>query len=114
MAMAGFTAAASSAVLKPLDASEKAGRSASAAASSRKTGTGGELVVAQARAAGAEYLFTNPGSMEVGFFDAIVDEPNLHLIEGLHEGIVISMADGYHHVSGKPAFVNLHVAAGTA
>jgi benzoylformate decarboxylase len=72
------------------------------------------LVVAQARAAGADYLFTNPGSMEVGFFDAMVDQPDMHLIMGLHEGIVISMADGYHHVSGKPAFVNIHVAAGTA
>ena len=33
---------------------------------------------------------------------------------GLHEGIVISMADGYHRVSRKPAFVNVHVIAGTA
>jgi benzoylformate decarboxylase len=33
---------------------------------------------------------------------------------GLHEGIVISMADGYHRVSGKPGFVNVHVIAGTA
>jgi benzoylformate decarboxylase len=77
-------------------------------------GSGGELVIAQAKAAGAEYLFANPGSMEVGFYDALIDAPGMHLIMGLHEGIVISMADGYHHVSGKPAFVNLHVAAGTA
>ena len=33
---------------------------------------------------------------------------------GLHEGIVIAMADGYHKVSREPAFVNLHVIAGTA
>src|SRR5262245_3438363 len=33
---------------------------------------------------------------------------------GLHEGIVIAMADGYHRVSGKPGFVNVHVIAGTA
>jgi benzoylformate decarboxylase len=32
----------------------------------------------------------------------------------LHEGVVISMADGYHRVSGKPAFVNVHAVAGTA
>lgn len=119
MVKAGFTAAAAEAALEPLDASEltaapaRAGNSP-APASTRKTGTGGELVVAQARAAGAEYLFTNPGSMEVGFFDAVSDDPHLHMIMGLHEGVVISMADGYHHVSGKPAFVNLHVAAGTA
>ncbi|MGH6961178.1 MAG: thiamine pyrophosphate-binding protein, partial [Dongiaceae bacterium] len=77
-------------------------------------GTGGDLVVAQAKAAGAEYLFTNPGSFEVGFFDAFVDTPGMQLIMGLHEGIVISMADGYHRVSGRPAFVNVHVIAGTA
>ena len=75
--------------------------------------TGGELVMAQAKAAGSEYLFTNPGSFEVGFFDA---QPGsgIPLIMGLHEGIVISMADGYHRTSLKPAFVNLHVVAGTA
>jgi benzoylformate decarboxylase len=33
---------------------------------------------------------------------------------GLHEGIVIPMADGYHKTSGKPAFVNIHTVAGTA
>ena len=30
----------------------------------------GALLVEQMRAAGVEYLFTNPGSYEVGFFDA--------------------------------------------
>jgi hypothetical protein len=33
---------------------------------------------------------------------------------GLHEGIVVSMADGYHRVSGKPGFVNVHVIAQAA
>ena len=78
------------------------------------TGTGGELMVEQMKAAGVRYLFTNPGSFEVGFFDAFLDQPGMQLIMGLHEGIVIAMADGYHKVSRKPAFVNLHVIAGTA
>ena len=30
------------------------------------TGTGGELMVEQMKAAGVKYLFTNPGSFEVG------------------------------------------------
>ena len=77
-------------------------------------GTGGELLVEQLKAAGVEYLFTNPGSFEVGLFDAFVDTPGMQLIMGLHEGIVLSMADGYHKVTGKPAFVNVHVIAGTA
>ena len=77
------------------------------------TGTGGELLVEQMKAAGVKYLFTNPGSFEVGFFDAFLDQP-MQLVMGLHEGIVISMADGYNKVTGDPAFVNVHVIAGTA
>jgi benzoylformate decarboxylase len=103
----GFTASATAAILEPLEAMEFP-------AETSMTGSGGELFVAQARAAGVEYLFTNPGSFEVGFFDAVVDDPQIQLIEGLHEGVVISMADGYHKVSGKPAFINVHAVAGTA
>src|SRR5271165_5447985 len=86
----GFTASAAASILEPLEALE----SQSAGDSDNEkviSGTGGELVVAQARAAGVEYLFTNPGSREVGFFDAIVDDPQIQLILALHEGIVISM-----------------------
>ncbi len=114
MAQLGFTAAAARAVLEPLEASEKAASGADIGGSTTAEGTGGELVVAQAKAAGVEYLFTNPGSFEVGLFDAWIDQPGLQLIMGLHEGLVISMADGYHRVSGKPAFINVHVIAGTA
>ena len=77
------------------------------------TGTGGDLMVEQMKAAGVKYMFTNPGSFEVGLFDAFLDQP-MQLIMGLHEGIVISMADGYNKVTGEPAFVNVHVIAGTA
>lgn len=110
----GLTAAAAQAVLGPLEASERAAARGDLPGAEMRKGTGGELLVAQARAAGAEYLFTNPGSFEVGLFDALIDQPGLQLVMGLHEGIVISMADGYHRVSGKPAFVNVHVIAGTA
>jgi len=89
----GFTAAAAQAILKPLEASETAATRAGMPGSNTIEGTGGELVVAQAKAAGAQYLFTNPGSFEVGFFDAIIDNPGIQLIMGLHEGIVIAMAD---------------------
>jgi benzoylformate decarboxylase len=80
----------------------------------RKKGTGGEVLVAQMKAAGVRYVFTNPGSFEVGFFDALLDDKDVVPIMALHEGIVIALADGYHKVSGKPAFVNVHVIAGTA
>ena len=32
---------------------------------------------------------------------------------GLHEGVAVGMADGYAQATGKPAFINLHSAAGT-
>ncbi len=114
MGRLGFTAAAAQAVLAPVEASEKAARNEPVADAYTFEGTGGAAVVEQAKAAGARFVFTNPGSFEVGFFDALVDQPDMHLIMGLHEGVVISMADGYARVSGKPGFVNVHVVAGTA
>lgn len=71
------------------------------------------LLAEQIKAAGTRFLFTNPGSVEVAFFDALTDRPELQIIMGLHEGVVLSMADGYHKVSGEPAFVNVHAVAGT-
>lgn len=114
MSALGFTAAAAEAVLEPLEASESAADDDGPTAPTNITGTGGDLAIAQAKAAGAEYLFTNPGSFETGFFDAFTDTPGMQLIMGLHEGIVVSMADGYHRVSRKPAFVNVHAVGGTA
>jgi benzoylformate decarboxylase len=90
------------------------GRAGEAPAATSVTGTGGKIVVEQMKAAGVRYVFTNPGSFEVGFFDALLDDKDVVPIMGLHEGIVIAMADGYHKVSGQPAFVNLHVIAGSA
>lgn len=114
MTALGFTAASAEAILEPLEASERAGSSLDVPGSITVEGTGADLVIAQARAAGSRFLFTNPGSLEAPFFDAFSDTPDLQLIMGLHEGIVTSMADGYHKATQKPAFVNVHVIAGTA
>jgi thiamine pyrophosphate-dependent acetolactate synthase large subunit-like protein len=110
----GFTASAAAAILEPLEVMEPPNGEFAPAAETTASGSGGEIFIAQARAMGVEYLFTNPGSFEVGFFDAVVDDSQIQLIEGLHEGVVVSMADGYNKVSGKPAFVNVHSIAGTA
>jgi len=115
MTALGFTAASAEAILQPLEASEQAADTGlKVPGAFTVEGTGSDLVIAQAKAAGARFLFTNPGSAEVGFFDAFFDTPGMQLILGLHEGIVISMADGYHKTSMKPAFVNVHAIAGTA
>ncbi len=109
---AGFTTAAAARVVEAADLGDVA--TAIDANAKSVTGTGGDLLVAQVKAAGARFVFTNPGSIEVGFFDALTDHDDLKLILGLHEGIVIPMADGYHRVSLKPAFVNVHSTGGTA
>jgi thiamine pyrophosphate-dependent acetolactate synthase large subunit-like protein len=110
----GFSVASAEAILAPLDASERAGSSEPVASGYSFEGTGGALVVEQAKAAGVEYLFMNPGYLEVGFFDALVDAPGIQIIMGLHEGIVTAMADGYAKVSRKPGFINVHAIAGPA
>jgi hypothetical protein len=103
----GVSTAGISSMLKTADAVEK-GLVPMKARSF--TGTGGQLIVEQMKAAGVKYLFTNPGSFEVGFLDAFLDQP-MQLILGMHEGIVVSAADGYAKVSGEPGFILVHVAA---
>jgi benzoylformate decarboxylase len=108
----GFTVAAASSIVDAADVD-----TAAVADDVRYpvvTGTGGDLLAEQVKAAGTRFVFTNPGSFEVGFFDALTDRPELQVIVGLHEGIVVPMADGYHKVTGRPAFVNVHAVAGTA
>src|SRR5215813_13779256 len=68
-------------------------------------GTGGALFVAQLKAAGVEHIFFNPSTGDYPIFDALVDEPGIHLIKGIHEGAVVAKADGYARASGKPGVV---------
>jgi benzoylformate decarboxylase len=113
MAAAGFSAAAIEGIIGELEAAElPAGDSTGKARTA--TGNGGQLWVEQMEASGVEYLFTNPGSTETGFFDAFIDKPGMQLINMLHEGVVISAADGYGTITGKTAFVNVHAMVGTA
>ncbi|WP_104056414.1 MULTISPECIES: benzoylformate decarboxylase [unclassified Arthrobacter] len=63
------------------------------------------------RSQGMTTIFGNPGSNELPF---LKDFPSdFRYVLGLHEGAVISMADGYAQASGSATFVNLHAAAGT-
>lgn len=68
-------------------------------------GTGGELLVAQLKAAGVEFIFTNPSTGGAPVFDALLEEPNIHVITALQEGALGGMADGYAKASGKTPFV---------
>lgn len=60
---------------------------------------------------GLTTVFGNPGSNELHFLAGMPDD--FRYVLGLHEGVVVGMADGYALASGQSAFVNLHAAAGT-
>lgn len=113
MLASGYTMASANSVLKSMEGLREE-NSLGAVEYRTVMGTGGDLLVQQIKEAGVKYVFTNTGSYEVGFFDALVKEPEIQLFLGLHEGIVVSMADGYHRITREPAFVNVHVIAGTA
>lgn len=67
--------------------------------------TGGKLLVEQLKAAGHRFLFLNPSSREAPVYDALVDEPDLHIIKAVHEGALVAMADGYAKATGEAPFV---------
>lgn len=107
LTIAGVSAAGISSMVKSANAVEKG---LTAMTGRSFTGTGGQLIVEQMKAAGVKYVFANPGSFEYGFLDAFLDQP-MQLILGMHEGIIVSAADGYAKVSGEPSFVLIHVIA---
>lgn len=63
------------------------------------------------RSQGLTTVFGNPGSNELPFLRDFPEDFNYVL--GLHEGVVLGMADGFALASGKATLVNLHAAAGT-
>lgn len=60
---------------------------------------------------GITKIFGNPGSNELPFLTDLPKE--IDYVLGLHEQVVVGIADGYAQASGQPAFVNLHAASGT-
>ena len=60
---------------------------------------------------GLTTIFGNPGSNELPFLADLPD--SFDYVLGLHEGVVLGMADGYAQATGRPAFVNLHAASGS-
>jgi len=60
---------------------------------------------------GLTTIFGNPGSNELPFLAGLPD--GFTYVLGLHEGVVVGMADGYAQATGRPVLVNLHAAAGS-
>jgi benzoylformate decarboxylase len=62
------------------------------------------------RELGMTTIFGNPGSTEEPFLTRF--PADFRYILGLHEAMVVAMADGFAQASGNAAFVNLHTAPG--
>lgn len=76
--------------------------------------TAGHGLIEMLIAHGAEYVFGNPGTTELPIMDGLQDFPQLKYILALQEASAVAMADGYARATGKPSFVNLHIAGGLA
>jgi benzoylformate decarboxylase len=73
---------------------------------------GRDVVLEVLRSEGVRHVFGNPGSTELPFIDALAEADDLRYVLGLQEATVVGMADGYALATGRPAFLNLHTAAG--
>jgi benzoylformate decarboxylase len=67
-----------------------------------------------AAAHGVDYVFGLPGTSGQEFIGTIADQEKIRFILALHETCVVSMADGYARVSGRPALAQLSTLPGTA
>jgi benzoylformate decarboxylase len=74
--------------------------------------TGKQALLEQLVAEGVQYVFGNPGTSEQPFMDLLQDYPQLQYVLALQESVAMGMADGYAWASGRPAFVQLHIAPG--
>jgi benzoylformate decarboxylase len=69
-----------------------------------------EATLALLREFGMTTIFGNPGSTELPMFRNFPED--FRYVLGLHEGVVLGMADGYAQATRNAAFVNLHSAVG--
>ncbi len=61
---------------------------------------------------GVSHLFGNPGTTELPIMEVVPEYPQLKYVLGLHESVVVGMADGYARASNRLAACNVHVAPG--
>ena len=61
---------------------------------------------------GVRYIFGNPGSTELPFMDALVNENRLTYVLCLHESVAVGAGEGYALATGKVGVLSLHAAPG--
>jgi len=74
--------------------------------------SGREAFLEILRQEGVTCLFGNPGSTELPLMDALQGHKEIRYFLALHEGVAISMADGYARASGRLGVVNVHISPG--
>lgn len=74
--------------------------------------TGRDVLLEVLRSEGVRHIFGNPGSTELPLIDALAGADDLAYVLALQEASAVGMADGYAQATRRPAFVNLHTAAG--
>jgi benzoylformate decarboxylase len=74
---------------------------------------GAEAFVATLRAWGVDTFFGLPGSTEAPLLEALREDGGIRYVLALHEGVAVSLADGYARASGRPGVVGLHTTVGT-
>ena len=75
---------------------------------------GRQVLMESLIAHGVECIFGNPGTTESPVLDALLDYPQLRYVVALHEGVALGAASYYAQARGRPAVVNIHVAAASA
>jgi len=76
--------------------------------------TASQAYLEVAAAHGVEYVFGLPGTSGQEFIGTIADQEKIRFILALHETCIVSMADGFARVSGKPSLAQLSTLPGTA
>jgi benzoylformate decarboxylase len=74
---------------------------------------GAEVFAGVLTRAGVDTVFGLPGSTEAALLETLRGTAGIRYVLGLHEGAVVSMADGYARVTGRPGVVGLHTSVGT-
>ena len=77
--------------------------------------TGCDVLLEVLATEGVRHVFGNPGTTELPFMEALAGRSTgagPEYVLGLQEATAVGMADGYAQVTGRPAFLNLHTAAG--
>jgi acetolactate synthase-1/2/3 large subunit len=78
------------------------------------TATGAEALIGTLTGAGVDVCFTNPGTSEMHFVQAMDRVPAMRGVLAVFEGVATGAADGYARVTGRPAAVLLHLGPGLA